>query len=209
MLIYLADLFHDSVRGVSTVPLNVGYVAAYAKARFGDAVDIRLFKRPGDLLDAIDAEPPDVLGLSNYMWNVRLDAFVGRYAKTVRPDCLVVMGGPNIRTDRDGIRAFLAEHDYVDHYCLYAGEIPFANLLTKRLAAGAGTLRGEAVDGCFTLDGETLVGEALIDPRPDLDHVPSPYLTGLLDAALADGHTPMFETNRGCPYSCTFCVWCI
>ena len=96
MLIYLADLFHDSVRGVSTVPLNVGYIAAYAKARFADSIDIRLFKRPGDLLDAIDARPPDVLGLSNYMWNLRLNGYVGRYAKTRHPACTVAMGGPMI-----------------------------------------------------------------------------------------------------------------
>jgi len=208
MLIYLADLFHDSVRGVSTVPLNVGYIAAYAKARFADAVDIRLFKRPSDLLDAIDARPPDVLGLSNYMWNLRLNAFVGQYAKRHHPGCMVVMGGPNIRTDRDGIQAFLAANHYVDHYCLYAGEMPFANLLAARRAEnGDFPMRGRAVPGCFTLDGDTLVGEALIDPRPELDHVPSPYLTGLLDEALDAGHIPMFETNRGCPYSCTFCVW--
>ena len=42
----------------------------------------------------------------------------------------------------------------------------------------------------------------------DLDDIPSPYLTGLLDDFLADpDYCPIIETNRGCPYSCTFCNW--
>ena len=47
--------------------------------------------------------------------------------------------------------------------------------------------------------------------RPNMDHriqhldeVPSPYLTGILPTS----PSPIFyETNRGCPYRCSFCYW--
>ena len=41
----------------------------------------------------------------------------------------------------------------------------------------------------------------------DLNDIPSPYLTGLLDPFLHEGYQPMLETNRSCPYRCTFCAW--
>lgn len=40
----------------------------------------------------------------------------------------------------------------------------------------------------------------------DLDEVPSPYNLGLFDGFLQDSHfMPMIQTNRGCPFTCTFC----
>ena len=45
-------------------------------------------------------------------------------------------------------------------------------------------------------------------PRLDLSTVPSPYLNGMLDRFLDDPRlAPIIETNRGCPYSCTYCCW--
>jgi hypothetical protein len=68
--------------------------------------------------------------------------------------------------------------------------------------------RGLNVSGCITLDADgLLVGTEDINPSTDLDYLPSPYLTGWLDPFLKVGYTPLFETNRGCPYHCTFCVW--
>ena len=40
----------------------------------------------------------------------------------------------------------------------------------------------------------------------NLDEVPSPYLTGLMDKFFDDTLIPMIQTTRGCPYTCTFCV---
>jgi len=65
--IYLADLTHDTIILVSdTVPINVGFVGSYAKKLYGDDIDVSLFKYPQSLIDAIKADPPDVLALSNY-----------------------------------------------------------------------------------------------------------------------------------------------
>ncbi len=44
--------------------------------------------------------------------------------------------------------------------------------------------------------------------RLELSTVPSPFLNGLLDEFLHDERlAPIIETNRGCPYNCSFCVW--
>ena len=40
-----------------------------------------------------------------------------------------------------------------------------------------------------------------------IEYLPSPYLSGHLDEFLRAGMVPLFETNRGCPFRCTFCAW--
>ena len=73
MLIYLADLTHIG-HGIATeaFPLNVGLIASYTLKQFGSEVDIKLFKYPDELLQAIHREAPSILGLSNYAWNSNL-----------------------------------------------------------------------------------------------------------------------------------------
>ena len=45
----------------------------------------------------------------------------------------------------------------------------------------------------------------------DLDQIPSPYLTGIFDQIIEENPDVIWnatlETNRGCPYQCTFCDW--
>ena len=76
--IYLGDLTYDTV-AISTeaAPLNVGFIASYCLEKFGDKVEITLFKYIADLENAIIESPPDVLGLSNYCWsqNVSYEMF--------------------------------------------------------------------------------------------------------------------------------------
>jgi len=40
-----------------------------------------------------------------------------------------------------------------------------------------------------------------------LEEFPSPYLEGYLDSFIERGLAPLFETNRGCPFHCTYCAW--
>ena len=40
----------------------------------------------------------------------------------------------------------------------------------------------------------------------NLDEIPSPYDTRLMDRFFDDRLSPMLQTNRGCLFACTFCV---
>src|SRR4051794_12715835 len=94
--IYFGDLTHDSV-GLATevFPLNVGFIAAYCKKRFGDSVEVTLFKYITDLENAIYHNPPDVLALSNYPWCHNIDMAMLKLLAEKKPEALRVMGGPN------------------------------------------------------------------------------------------------------------------
>src|SRR5262249_55983222 len=94
---YLADLRYDysGFMDVDCMPLCVSYVKAVMD-RDLPKVRSRLFAYPGKLWTAIENDPPDILMLSNYCWNENLSFHFARLAKRVRPDMLVVMGGPNV-----------------------------------------------------------------------------------------------------------------
>ena len=55
-------------------------------------------------------------------------------------------------------------------------------------------------------DHDVDVGEN-IGALDDLNEIPSPYLNGMLDEFFDDRWMPVLETNRSCPYRCTFCAW--
>ena len=71
--IYLADLTYATISlATDSFPLNISFVTAYCKKKFGNNVDIKLFKYPNDLEKAIRDARPDILGMSNYPWNFNL-----------------------------------------------------------------------------------------------------------------------------------------
>ena len=75
--IYLCDLTHETVILVSdTIPLNLGYVASYAKKIHGKSIEISLFKYPDNAIDAIKKNPPRIVALANYMWNQDINSQV-------------------------------------------------------------------------------------------------------------------------------------
>ncbi len=208
--VYLADLRHNfsGVMANDCMPLCVGYLKAVMDRDLPEARS-RLFAYPEHLWDAITSDPPDVLMVSNYMWNERLSLKLAQLAKRVRPETLVVMGGPNLSLEDDCRIAFMEEHPQLDVYVL--GEADFlATELTKRfLAADKSLAKFDEQDLPSTIrrrtDGQ-IVTNKMWDRHHDLEEIPSPWLTGILDEFFDDKLAPLLETNRGCPFTCTFCV---
>ena len=83
--IFLADLIHNQYAYNYCAPLNIGYLAATLEKRFGDAIDLSLFKFPDSLIQALDA-CPDILAVSNYDWNIDLNKAVIEMARERNPD---------------------------------------------------------------------------------------------------------------------------
>lgn len=212
MHIYLADLVHDYVPGNYVVPLNIGLVGSYLKHNFGTEVDVRLFKSPGTLIEALRKEAaPHILAFSNYSWNQELNASVARKARKLFPDVIIVGGGPHIRTTPQGIAEHLQRHREVDYYCMFEGEYPMGRLVQHFLEKG-GLLRGNDCDKTLVsvayLNQDRLIYSPPETQKRDILDIPSPYLNGMLDDYLSSPQwVPLFETNRGCPFHCTFCVW--
>jgi hypothetical protein len=122
------------------------------------------------------------------------------------------MGGPNYNfAELDWVEKFMRANLQIDFHVEGEGEIKFANVVDaclKNEFIPSKVKLSKPAGVCFIEPG---TDRCVIDTIPrlgDLNEVPSPYQTGLLDEFLTDPiYCPIIETNRGCPYVCTFCQW--
>ena len=113
--IFLADLTYDTI-AISTeaMPLNIGYIASYCIKKFGSDIEISLFKYISDLEKALEENPPDILGMSNYCWSQNVSVEMFKVCKEKNPNSLRVWGGPNFPVDLPSQKLFLNNTPEVD-----------------------------------------------------------------------------------------------
>ncbi len=207
---YLADLRHNYA-GVLTsdcMPLGISYVKAVMDRDLPD-VESRMFAYPRELFEAINERPPDILMLSNYLWNEEIGFFFARMAKELNPGVFVMMGGPNIPIEIDRQKQYVAARPELDLYLTGEADFLGTEIVRQYLDSGMNISRMGERDLPSSIHRRP-DGEIVLTPTPTrsraLDDIPSPFLTGIQDDFFDGKLAPMIETNRGCPFSCTFCV---
>ncbi len=207
--VYLANLTHfrEGRPSSETIPLNVGYLAAALMKDLGEAIEVQIFSEPRKLERAMAEQVPDVLGTSNYVWSSHLNYVYLEHYKSIFPSMAAIMGGPHYPGRRDLQEKFLRDHDSVDFYIASEGEVAVSNLMRELLRYDGDVARLKEADipGCHYLRDGAFVDGGRGERTFELDELPSPYSNGLFDSMLASGYVPMIQTNRGCPFSCTFC----
>ena len=208
--VYSADLTHTGNGTMAlTFPLGASYIVSYAKKVLGKDFDFKLFKYQDDLSRAILDNPPIVLALSNYCWNIELGYELIKWTKSLDPNTVIVVGGPNFPTESSEKKSFLSFRPLIDFYIESEGEIGFVNLLQKLkdydFNVKSLKKNQENIANCTYLCENNLI-EAKIERIKDVNIIPSPYLNGVMDEFFRIPIIPMVETTRGCPFSCTFCA---
>ena len=215
MLIYLGDLaYFHKWDNIQPIPLNVGYIASYLKDKYPE-ISIEIFKEPKKIMDRISERAPDILALSHYEWNSNLNLAILKHMKQKNENTITVMGGPSFQPyDTKWIDKFFQKRPNLDAYITNEGEWSFNRFVELLEKHGKKLLNIPFEQLPSTLFYMNKKSNTVINnpknfvKRLDLTNHPSPYLTGILDDFLKDPHlAPVIETNRGCPYDCTFCNW--
>ena len=185
------------------LPYSAGVVLAYALANNPEWQLGELVWRRDDIESTAQRlKHCDVVGFSTYVWNREYNYRLAQRVKELNSQCLIVMGGPEPAVTNPDL---FVRHPWMDAVVKLEGELIFSEILrchNQNLTNIAGLVvnqNGRAVD---TGDAERIT---------DLSILPSPYLSGMFDH-LVDQHPDVvwngtLETNRGCPYQCTFCDW--
>ena len=211
--IYLGDLTYTTVTlATEAFPLNVGFIASYCKKLFGDAVEITLFKYIEDIDKAVNESPPDILGLSNYCWSHSVSYEIFKMCKKSNPNVVTVWGGPNFPIDFPSQKKFMKQYPEVDVYVPTEGETGFSNIVSLILKSASlenvsETIQKNPIEGCISRDDNGEIHFSIPTIRiSSLNEIPSPYQNGMMDKFFDGKLTPMLQTNRGCPFHCTFCT---
>ncbi|MGB3409629.1 MAG: radical SAM protein [Microthrixaceae bacterium] len=205
--------------GLIEPSLAVGMLLAYARTfgggRLNEKYDFhKMLADPETAFTRWAESPvPAVFVFPDYIWSVERNLALSKRIKAISPESLCVHGGPSSPKYHADSLQFFADNDSVDAAARGEGEETFAALLD----ALDGDLSPSGVDRLESVTGITFrrrtAGREIVRnpdrPRPvELATFPSPYLTGEFDELLEhDWRWATLETNRGCPYGCTFCDW--
>jgi radical SAM superfamily enzyme YgiQ (UPF0313 family) len=199
---------NNSFSGQNYLPYSAGLLQAYAakNARHPERYDfgMPIYSRI-PVARAVEAlRDADVVGFSTYVWNIRISLEIARRLKALKPAMLIVFGGPQVP---DRSEAFLREHPFIDLAVHGEGEAVFLSILENfpsRSFEQVPSVSFVRADGSFQLNPRA-------ERLHDISVIPSPYLSGIFDPLMAANPQEkwliLWETNRGCPFKCTFCDW--
>ncbi|TMJ02014.1 MAG: radical SAM protein [Alphaproteobacteria bacterium] len=190
------------------LPLSVGLLQAYAQRHARSPADFRflppIYRRIA-VAQAVEALlAADIVGFSTYVWNINLSLRIAAELKRRRPDTLIVFGGPQVP---DNPEDFLRAHRHVDLAIHGEGEQVFLEILERVEQRSFGDVPSLS----YIAPSGELVRTARAPRARDLAALPSPYTDGVFDPLISANPAKkwlvMWETNRGCPFSCSFCDW--
>lgn len=185
------------------VAVNAKYIhsnpAVYSLKRYAgeytDAVEIAEYtinNRMEDILEDIYRRKPDVIGFSCYIWNIgMIERLMGELHKLL-PKLPVFLGGPEVTYDADKI---LRKYPYLTGIFIGEGEATFAQVVKYYVKKNPESL--EDIPGLMLKSGMT-------PERKPLNLTDVPFLYD--DMAPFTNRIIYYETQRGCPFRCSYCL---
>ncbi len=188
--------------------LLLGHASEFEGGRLRERYDLLpLFFCDAELI-AERARTPSIFLFSNYMWNLEENLALSALVKRVNPENVTIHGGPSTPKYEGDAQRYFDEHTHVDVAVRGEGEATFVAILDALDPARPSNLRPLAdVTGLTFRLPTGLVRTPDRERVSDLDLIPSPYLLGMFEPFGMEKAGAIIETNRGCPYGCTFCDW--
>ena len=181
--------------------LALRYLKAYGEAH-GQAYDIVEYtiNMPVlHILSDITEHDIDVLGFACYIWNIEMTLHVVDMVKAVRPDIKIVLGGPEVSFTADEL---LERCPNIDYIVQGEGEEAFHALVTALQLGNDGL--DPVIPGVRGRRDGSILGSLEAVEVSDLSTIPFPYTEE--DMEDLEHKIIYYESSRGCPFSCQYCL---
>ena len=181
--------------------LALRYLKAYGEAH-GQAYDIVEYtiNMPVlHILSDITEHDIDVLGFACYIWNIEMTLHVVDMVKAVRPDIKIVLGGPEVSFTADEL---LERCPNIDYIVQGEGEEAFHALVTALQLGNDGL--DPVIPGVRGRRDGSILGSLEAVEVSDLSTIPFPYTEEDMDDL--EHKIIYYESSRGCPFSCQYCL---
>lgn len=167
-------------------------------------------QQPLEIVEAILALEPRIVGFGVYIWNVVQTTEVVALLKRIRPELIVILGGPEVSYETEGQEIVAL----ADHVITGEADVKFAQtcrallgFTTEERGNRAGSDLEEANSETLPLGTtavKTHLAKIIAAELPSLNQLASPYEL-YTDEDLA--HRVIYvEASRGCPFTCEFCL---
>lgn len=181
--------------------LALRYLKAYGEAH-GQAYDIVEYtiNMPVlHILSDITEHDIDILGFACYIWNIEMTLHVVDMVKAVRPDIKIVLGGPEVSFTADEL---LERCSNIDYIVQGEGEEAFHALVTALQLGNDGL--DPVIPGVRGRRDGSILGSLEAVEISDLSSIPFPYTEEDMDDL--EHKIIYYESSRGCPFSCQYCL---
>ena len=181
--------------------LALRYLKSYGEAH-GQAYDIVEYtiNMPVlHILSDITEHDIDILGFACYIWNIEMTLHVVDMVKAVRPDIKIVLGGPEVSFTTDEL---LERCPNIDYIVQGEGEEAFHALVTALQLGNDGL--DPVIPGVRGRRDGSILGSLEAVEVSDLSSIPFPYTEEDMDDL--EHKIIYYESSRGCPFSCQYCL---
>lgn len=197
---------NSSFAGQNYLPLSLGYLYSYAQkysANFHMYEFLPPVYKRMPVRDIVTLyKDTDIVAFSLYMWNYNISCQIAQELKRINPKIVILFGGCEIPSDK--LKKFASDHPFIDIVGIEEGEIVFSKFLDAYPDRNWESIPSIA----FRRDDNIFITE-VASRIPDLNEIPSPFLNGYFDNLLRiypdERWIGLLESDRGCPFHCSFC----
>lgn len=136
----------------------------------------------------------DIVAFSCYIWNIDYIKPLCEKLKALKEDIIIILGGPEVTYEPE----HFINHFKIDYVMSGEGEETFPKLLDQ-------IQQGQTIDVCGVSYKDHISKDVAMCDLSYVEKLPSPYD---LPQDLADKNKKIlyFETSRGCPFQCQYCL---
>ncbi len=175
--------------------LALRYIEKYSVEYSPEIMEFSINDNIHNIYSELLKKNSELYAFSCYIWNIEYTLKVAQMLKKAMPHTTIVLGGPEVSYNPDKV---LNSCEYVDGIIVGEGEETFLSII-KALNSGIKYNCLTDIAGLYTRNNDFVYGKRL-----DLSTVCQPYTKE--DIKQLEGKIIYFETSRGCPFNCSFCL---